>query len=92
MAASRDVPGFVGLLDHDHKPLGDLHPCQFNWEVDRGKWSVQFLTDHDFDLQTLAGKPSFLRIYDDDGRSMFCVPLGNRLALGSTVLSVGPNR
>lgn len=91
MTTTRDMPGFVGLLDHDHKPLGDLQPCQFYWQIGTGRWGVQILTDHEFDLQALAGEPSFLRIYDDDGRSMFCLPLDSRPIRGLALLGVGPN-
>ena len=83
-----DLPGFVGLLDEHHQPLGDRQPCRISWSVGPGRWAVQFLTQHKFDLLAFNGAPSYVAIYmgDDGAEHMFTVPLVHRPVRGAVLL------
>jgi|GEM_PF-1920743 len=89
-ASFNDVPGQVGLLDADHKPLGERQDCRFAWGVGRGSWSVQLLTQHQFDFQTITGEPWYIAIYSgpEGAETMFTLPMIGRPVSGA-VLQVG---
>lgn len=69
-----DVPGFIGLLDEQHQPLGDRQPCRFSWTIESGAWSIQLLTAH---RSPLSGGASYVAIYHDAER-MFTLPIVTR--------------
>jgi hypothetical protein len=77
--AFRDVPGLVGLLDEQRRPLGQPQPCIFSWEAGPQSWRVEFGTAHQFDLLDLPAPASYIAVYGQDADDlMFTLPVVGR--------------
>jgi hypothetical protein len=77
--------GRLVLLDDNHSPLGEGQVCRFSWKPGPGRWTINILTTHRFDLQSVKGAPSYLALFSagEPEEQMFTLPLAGRPVEGA---------
>jgi hypothetical protein len=81
----------VGLLDDKLALVGEVEPCQIEWNQDPGSWDVLFLTNHDLDTNgKLVSFVGVMYAEGDEVMPWFVLPLMGHPVAAVHVL-VGPD-
>jgi hypothetical protein len=84
MAILPELDGSVGVLDRDHRPVGQRVPCRFRWGAVPKGWVIE-VEPATLDISGL-GDVYYLAIYADTEEMMFTMPLVRRPVSGVNLI------